>query len=52
MNRKKTIAIVCAVVAVVAAFALLLGSGFGVIPLLRGAQTAPEQGADMQPGVY
>ena len=52
MNRKKTIAIICAVVAVVAAFALLLGSGFGFIPLLRGAQQAPEQGADMQPGVY
>ena len=52
MNRKKLIAIVCAVVAVVAAFALLLSSGFGFIPLLRGAQTAPEEGADMQPGVY
>ena len=52
MNRKKTIAIVCAVVAVVAAFALLLGSGYGFIPLLRGAQTAPEEGADMQPGAY
>ena len=52
MNRKKLIAIVCAVVAVVAAFALLLSSGFGFIPLLRGARPAPEEGADMQPGVY
>lgn len=50
--KKKTIAIICAALAVVVAFGLLLGSGFGFIPLLRGAQPAPEQGADWQAGAY
>lgn len=52
MNRKKTIAVVCAVVAVAAAFGLLLGSGFSFIPLLRGAEPAPAEGADLQAGAY
>ncbi len=49
--QKKTFAIVRAVAAVVAAFALLAGSGFGFIPLLRGPETV-EEGAELQSGGF
>ncbi len=49
--KKKTFAVIRAVAAVVAAFALLAGSGFGFIPLLRGPETA-EEGAALQSGGF